>query len=129
MTPHFSDEDYLFINNFHLLNRCLCKGKHFTYIYVLKYQLPDILPSILPLLTEKERIYLIWNCDRCGDFNVPFDFVCKEWKFSNFTVRNANWRWWKHLAKNLIWCCMKITLEFWLLTIYCLVVTKRLYIL
>ena len=57
MTPRGSDEDYLSINNFYLLNRCLCKGKHFTYINVLKYQLPDILPSILPLLTEKENIF------------------------------------------------------------------------
>ena len=45
MTLHLSNEDHLSINNFHLLNRDICKRNHLSYITVLKYDSPDILPG------------------------------------------------------------------------------------
>ena len=45
MTLHLSDEDYLSINSFHLLNRYMCKRNHLSYKNITKCYLPDILPG------------------------------------------------------------------------------------
>ena len=53
MILHLSDEDHIAINNFHLLNRYICKRNHLSYINVLKYYLPDVNWLIFKLLLFK----------------------------------------------------------------------------
>ena len=49
MILHLSDEDHLSIDNFRLLNRYRCKKNYLSYINILKYYSPDILPDYIKI--------------------------------------------------------------------------------